>query len=93
MVKQEIFTKNGAPLFYGTNYAFWIIRMRVFLMAQGFEVWNSVVNGYTSPTTPLTNINGKKLYESNAKAMNTILSSILGSKFVKMMNYDSTKDI
>ena len=67
--------------------------MTVFLMAQVFEVWNSVVNGYTTPTTPPTNTNGKKLYESNAKAMDVILSGLSRSKFVKVIHCDSTRHI
>jgi hypothetical protein len=93
MEKQENFSKNGAPLFDGTNYSFWSIKMRVFLMAQGFEVWNSVVNGYKAPTTPPTDANGRKLHESNSKAMNSILSGLLGSEFVKFMHCESAKDI
>jgi hypothetical protein len=38
MDKQGEFTKNGTPLFDGKNYAFWSIRMRQFLQAQGFDV-------------------------------------------------------
>jgi hypothetical protein len=35
---QENFSKNGAPLFDGTNYTFWRIRMRIFLMALGYDI-------------------------------------------------------
>lgn len=93
MDKQENFTKNGAPLFDGTSNAFWSIRMRVFLMDQGFEVWNFVLNGYKTPHTPPIDTNWKNIYESNAKTMNAILSGLLGYKFVKVMHYDLAEDI
>lgn len=67
--------------------------MRIFLMAQGFEVLKFLVNGYTTPTTPPTEENGKRIYEINAKVMNVILSSLSGSKCVKVMHCDSAKDI
>ena len=61
-------------------------------MAQGFNVWNFVINLYTVKATHHTDTNGKILYERNAKVMNAILSSFVGSKFLKLMNFDSTKD-
>jgi hypothetical protein len=69
------YTKIGAPIFDGQNYAFWNKRMKTFLQAQGFDVWKSVVDGYTTPTTPPTDKYGKKLSEKNSKAKGTILSS------------------
>jgi hypothetical protein len=36
------------------NYAFWSIRMQTYLMALGFDIWKSVMIGYTTPKTPPT---------------------------------------
>jgi hypothetical protein len=55
------YAKIGAPVFDGQNYTFWNKRMKTFLQAQGFDVWKSVVDGYTTPTTPPTDRDGKKL--------------------------------
>jgi hypothetical protein len=49
MASQEGFSTNKAPLFDRTNYAFWSIRMQTYLMALGFDIWKSVVTGYTTP--------------------------------------------
>jgi hypothetical protein len=38
--------KNGIPQFDGHKYAFWM----AYIHAQGFEIWQSVVDGYTAPT-------------------------------------------
>jgi hypothetical protein len=54
MASQEGFSTNKAPLFDGTNYAFWSIRMQTYLMDLGFDIWKSVVTGYTTPKTPPT---------------------------------------
>jgi hypothetical protein len=32
----------------GTNYASWSIRMKTYLMALGFDIWESVTTGYTN---------------------------------------------
>jgi hypothetical protein len=47
--------KNGIPHFNGQNYALWSIRMKTYIQAQGFEIWQSIVDGYTTPTFPPTN--------------------------------------
>lgn len=70
MDKQEIFSKIGAPIFDGTNYAFWKVRMRVYLMAQSFEVWNSVVTSYSTTTNPPIAVARRKLVDNNVKSMN-----------------------
>eukprot|EP00253_Pinus_taeda_P031031 PITA_31031 len=40
-------TKNGVPLFNENNYALWKGRMEVYLLVQGYEVWDTVQNGFT----------------------------------------------
>jgi hypothetical protein len=61
-------TKNGTPLFDGKNYAFWSRRMKIFVQAHGFDVWQAIVDRYKAPDTPPTNKDGKKLSENNSKA-------------------------
>jgi hypothetical protein len=66
---------------------------KTFLQAHGFDVWQSVVDGYVAPTTPPTDKDGKKLSENNSKAKGTILSSLDDSVFVKVMHCKTTKDL
>jgi len=42
---------NRPPLFNGTHYRYWKIRMQVFLESQSLDVWNIVEEGYVLPTT------------------------------------------
>jgi hypothetical protein len=65
--------------------------MKTFLQEQGFDDWKSIVDGYTSPTTPPTNRDGKKLSENNSKDKGTILRSLVDSVFVKVRHCDSEK--
>ena len=36
-------------LFDGTNYAYWKVRMRVFLQSLDVKVWQAVEIGWTKP--------------------------------------------
>jgi hypothetical protein len=76
MVRSRRFLHKQDPLFDGTNYAFWSIRMQTYLMALGFDIWQFVVTGYKAPTSPPTDQAGKKASENNAKSMNAILCGL-----------------
>ena len=95
MERQGKQTKTGTTLFDGLNYAFWSIRMKVCLQAQGVDVWRIIVNTYDIPTNPPTDGRGteRKNYEENSKAMNVILSGLTETVFVKVMHYETTKEI
>ena len=86
-------TKTGTPLFDGQDYAFWNIRMRVFLQAQGDEVWIAVLNRYDAHVNPPTDAQGKKTYEGKSKAMNVILIGLTETVFVKAMHCDTAKEV
>jgi hypothetical protein len=58
-------------------------------MALGFDIWKSVVTGYTTPKTPPTDTVGKKASENDAKSMNAILCGLSESEFVKVMHCKS----
>ena len=83
MDKQGKKNKTGTHLFDGLNYEFWNVRMRVYLQAQGADVWKIVANKYDVPVNTPTYAHGKKLYEDNSKEMNAILSGLTETVFVK----------
>jgi hypothetical protein len=87
------YAKIGAPRFDGNNYAFWSKRIKTFLQAHGFDVWQSAVDGYAAPSTPPADKYGNKLSENNSKDKRTIISSLDDSVFVKVMHCKTTKDI
>jgi hypothetical protein len=93
MDRQEGFSTNRAPLFDGSNYALWSIRMKHYLMALGFDIWSAVKNGYTTPTTPPIDTTGKRLSDNNSKAIGAILNGLEDSVFVKVMHCTSTKEM
>ena len=85
--------KNGIPHFDGHKYVFWGIRMKTYIQAQGFEIWQSIVDGYTVPTVPPTNDKVVKLGQNNSKATNALLNGLSETVFTKVAHCKSTKDI
>ena len=80
---------DKAPLFNGTNFGFWKVRMRIYIMALGADVWDVVETSYVKLVV-LDNKDDKLEFGFNAKAMNAILSGLEEAEFVKVMHYDST---
>jgi hypothetical protein len=85
--------KNGIPQFHGQKYAFWSIRMKTYIQAQGFEIWQSIVDGYTTPTVPPTNDKAVKLGQNNSKDTNALLNGLSEMIFTKVAHCKSTKEI
>jgi hypothetical protein len=85
--------KNGIPHFDGQKYDFWSIRMKTYIQAQGFEIWQSIVDGYTVPTVPPTNDKAVKLGQNNSKATNALLNGLSETIFTKVAHCKSAKEI
>ena len=81
------------PKFDGKKYAFWSKRMKAYLMSLGFDVWASVNYGYVIPKSAPTTYEEKKACENNATTLNAILGGLENSEFVKVMNYDTAKEV
>jgi hypothetical protein len=78
--------KNGIPQFDGHKYAFWSRKMKTYIQEQGFEIWQSVVDGYKEPTVPLTNERTIKIDQNNSKATNALLNGLCESVFTKVIH-------
>eukprot|EP00253_Pinus_taeda_P003692 PITA_03692 len=81
------------PVFDGTNFNYWKVRVTAYLQSLGTEVWNIVETGYAFPSTTSTDADEKKKYETNAKVVSTLLGCISQSEFMKVMHYKSAKEI
>jgi hypothetical protein len=56
-IKNSAYKNNGIPWFHGQigyNYEMWNIIMQTFLQEHGYDVWYSVVIGYTGSKKPKT---------------------------------------
>jgi hypothetical protein len=80
------------PLFDGTNFAFWKVRMRTYLMALGADVWDVVETGYIKPVV-LASKDDKLEFSFNAKGMNAILNGLAEAEFVKVMHLQTAKEM
>jgi hypothetical protein len=78
------------PMFDGTNFSFWKIRMRTHLMSLGVDVWDVVEMGYVKPIV-LTSKDDKMEFIFNEKSLNSILSGLVEVDFVELIHCDSTK--
>jgi hypothetical protein len=85
--------KNGIPHFDGQKYSFWSISMKTYIQAHGFEIWQSIVDGYTIPTVPPTNDKAVKLGQSKSKATNALLNGLSEIVFTKVSHCKSAKEI
>jgi hypothetical protein len=92
MSSHEGNSTNKAPLFNGTNFAFWKVRMRIYIIALGADVWDVVDIGYVKPVV-LANKDDKLEFSFNAKAMNAILSELAEAEFVKVMHLGIAKEM
>jgi hypothetical protein len=76
--KRGKFSWNNSPIcssavFYGQNYEMWNTRMKLFLQAHGFDIWQSVVTGYTTSKKPLKTATNKELKRNNKIAMDYMI--------------------
>jgi hypothetical protein len=92
MTSHEGTLASKLPLFDGTNFSFWKVRMRTYLMALGADVWDVVETGYIKPVV-LASKDDKLEFSFNAKGMNAILNGLAKSEFVKVMHLQTTKEM
>jgi hypothetical protein len=94
-IKNSAYTDNGIPWFdgqIGQNYEMWNIIMKTFLQAQGYDVWKSVVTGYTATKKPKT-ATKKELKRNNKIAMDFILEGLPDSVKEKVGKCLSAKEL
>jgi hypothetical protein len=67
--------------------------MKTYIQAQGFQVWKSIVDGYTVPAVPPTNDKEVKLGENNFKSINALLNGLSDTVFTKVAHCKYAKEI
>ena len=67
--------------------------MKAYIQAQGFQVWQSIVDGYIAPAAPPTNDKAVKLGENNTKAINALLNGLSDMVFTKVAHCKFVKYI
>jgi hypothetical protein len=92
MTIHEGTSTSKPPLFDGTNFSFWKVRMRTCLMALGVDAWDVVETGYIRPVV-LASKDDKLEFIFNAKGMNAILNGLAEAEFVKVMHLQTAKEM
>ena len=82
------------PLFDGTDYAYWKVRMRDFLRSLDEKVWQVVEIGYTKPKEVSTNWDEAKIKAANFNnwALNALFSAITNEEFEKISSTEIAKE-
>ena len=82
------------PLFDGTNYAYWKVRMRAFLQSLDEKVWQAVEIGWTKPTEVPTDQDEAKIKAANfnSRALNALFSTVTNEEFKKISSTETTKE-
>ncbi len=66
--------------------------MKLFLLAQGFEVWKIVEDGYTIPSDLSTLGTVEKIrYYCNSRAVSLIMGAVVDSELVKIVHLSIEK--
>ena len=82
------------PLFDGTNYAYWKVRMRAFLQSLDEKVWQAVEIGWTKPKEASANWDEAKIKAANfnSRALNALFSVVKNEEFKKISSTETVKE-
>ena len=82
------------PLFDGTNYAYWKVRMRAFLQSLDEKVWQAVEIGWTKPKEAPTDQDDAKIKVANfnSRALTALFSAVTNQEFKKISLTETAKD-
>jgi len=67
--------------------------MQTYISTLGYDIWEALKNGYTTPTTHPIDITEKNLCESDSMVKNTIMYGLIDSELVKLMGCKSAKEM
>ena len=82
------------PLFDGTNYAYWKVRMRVFLQSLDEKVWQAVEIGWTKPMEASADWDEAKVKAANfnSRALNALFGAVTNEELKKISFTETAKE-
>ena len=83
------------PLFGGTNYAYWKVRMKAFLQSLDEKVWQAVKIGWTELKEALADWDDAKIKGENfnSRALNSLFSVVTNEDFKKISSTETAKEV
>ena len=81
-------------LFDGINYAYWKVRIRVFLQSLDEKMWQAIEIGWTKPKEALADWDEAKIKAANfnSRAMNALFSAVTNKEFKKISSTETAKE-
>ena len=82
------------PLFEGTNYAYYKVRMRAFLQSLDEKVWQLTEIGWVKPKEVRANWDEAKIKAENfnSRALNALFSAVMNEEFKKISSTKTAKE-
>ena len=82
------------PLFDGTNYAYWKVRIRAFLQSLDKKVWQAIEIGWTKPKEAPADWDDAKIKAANfnSRALNALFNAVTNEEFKKISSTKTTKE-
>jgi len=109
MVENKLPFVEGAsihklPMFFGVNYHFWKVRMKIFIESIDHGIWNAIVNGLYILMTMIDGVPVEKSFdeltvvenkrvEYDCIAKNIITSALNLDEFFKISRCSTTKEM
>ena len=83
------------PLFDGTNYAYWKVRMIALLQSLDEKVWQAVEIGWTKPKEALADWDEAKIKAANfnSRALIALFSAVTNEEFKKISFTETAKEV
>ena len=82
------------PLFDGSNYAYWKVRIKAFLQSLDEKVWQAVKIGWTKPKEASADWDEAKIKVANfnSRALNALFSAVTNEKFKKISSTKTAQE-
>ena len=82
------------PLFDGTNYAYWKVRMKFFLQALGEQVWQAIDVGWIKPKETLVDWDDATIIAANfnSRALNALFCGVTNEESKKISSTEVAKE-
>jgi len=82
------------PLFDGTKYAYWKVRMRAFLKSLDEKVWQAIEIGWTKLKEAPADWDDAKIKAANfnSRALNALFSAVTNEEFKKIFFIETAKE-
>ena len=81
------------PIFDGTDYDYWKVRMRAYLLSLGSEVWEICEDpDYENLTVRATELQVRR-HEANSKAYNALIACLARTEFDRVSDLLTAREI